>query len=120
VQLHFDPTVVQVQSISNGALLPGCFAARNFDNGAGTISYGCTLTGGGSGVTDSGVLAQITFQGVGTGTSDVTFTPHAGPKAVLLLDHTLAEIPVATQDISDGSITVQDQNKIYLPAILKD
>ena len=119
VQLHFDPTVVQVQSISNGALLPGCFAAQSFDNGAGTISYGCTLTGAGSGVTGSGVLAQITFQGSGGGTSDLVFTPYVGPKAVLLLDHTLAEIPVATQDISGGSITVLTERKVYLPVLFR-
>ena len=117
VQLQFDPAVLQVQSIANGDLLPGCFPARSFDNRTGAISYGCTLTGAGSGVIGSGVLAHITFQGVGAGTSDVTFSPHAGPKALLLLDHSLDEIPVEGGNTSKTSITVLAQRKVYLPVI---
>jgi len=119
VQLLFDPAVVQVQSLASGTLLPGCFPARSFNNNAGTVGFGCTLTTAGAGVTRSGTLARITFQGVGGGTSEITFTPFAGPKAMLLLDHTLAEIPVQPGDTSGGSITVGAGGKVYLPIMLR-
>jgi hypothetical protein len=110
---------VQVQSLASGSLLPGCFPARSFNNSTGTVGYGCTLTGAGPGVTGSGVFARITFRGAAAGTSPVAFAAYAGPQAVLLLDPTLAEIPVQPGDTSDGSISVTAEGMVYMPVVLR-
>lgn len=84
-KLHFNPTILQVVDsnagvsgvqIAPGNLLPNT-AINSVDNTAGTVQFSQS-TSGGSSFTGSGVLATITFRGIATGTSSITFDFTAG------------------------------------------
>jgi general secretion pathway protein D len=100
--LAFDPTILQLQSISEGSFLSSAgstiFSPGTIDNTAGTATTTAdTLTGLGPGASGSGTLADFTFQAIATGTSALTLS------GVILLDSNLDDIPFTT---SNGSVTV--------------
>ena len=90
-EMSYDSAVVHVQSAQMGALMviPGRTTiplGPNIDNIAGTLLYGAFTFGSGAGPSGSGVLAVVTLQAVGEGTSplhlyDVTVTDTAGQAA---------------------------------------
>lgn len=91
--LSFDPTLLQVSSIAEGAFLMAggttFFDGGFVDNAAGTISFTFdTLIGAVVGVTGSGVLAHINFDVIGFGTSVLAFSD------VLVLDSVFNDVGV--------------------------
>ena len=90
--LYFDPAVLQVVSQTGGDFLSQDGAntievANTFNNTAGKLEYGETRIGTSSGVSGAGVLARITFEAVGAGSTDLTLSN------VLLSDPSPAPIP---------------------------
>jgi general secretion pathway protein D len=99
----FNPTVLSATSITEGSLLPTggatIFIPGTIDNAAGTISYTAdSLVSSVSGVSGDGHLAELDFQGVGQGTSDVTLSN------LVFLDSFFYDITPSS--ISGGSVTV--------------
>jgi len=111
VHLSFDPAKLEVQdadpAVAGVQIEVGTFpdpaegrgfVAQNLaDNIAGRIDYAVTLLSPAQPVSGSGVLARVTFQAIGEGTSPVAFIN------ALLSDQAGAQIPAAT---ADGTITV--------------
>jgi len=100
--LAFDPTILQLQSISEGSFLNSAgstiFAPGTIDNTAGTATTTAdTLTGTGPGASGGGTLADLTFQAIAPGTSTLTLS------GAILLDSNLNDIPFTT---SNGTVTV--------------
>lgn len=101
----FDPSVLAVQSITEGAFLSGggstFFIPGSIDNVAGLISFTAnTLIGPITGVNGGGVLAQLNFSAVGAGISSVDLS------GVILLDSSLLDISAG---VSAGSVQVQSR-----------
>ncbi|PZP35686.1 MAG: PEP-CTERM sorting domain-containing protein [Roseateles depolymerans] len=99
---NFDPTVLQVGSVTEGAFLGTGGETTWFggatDNATGSVSFIInSLNGAVPGVNGSGVLATIHFDTVGAGTSSISFSE------TTLLDSTITAI--ATQSVA-GSVTV--------------
>ncbi len=69
--LSFDPTVLQVNSITTGSLFSS-YPSKTYDNSAGTISI-AALAEIGVPITQGGSIATITFEGIAQGTTEVTF-----------------------------------------------
>ena len=102
VRLSFDPAKLKVQDANTAVAgiqvhvgtFPDPTGGRGFvvlnsaDNIAGQIAYAVTLLSPASPVSGSGVLARVTFQAIGEGTSPIAFTsaalsnPQANPIAV--------------------------------------
>jgi hypothetical protein len=78
VEIGFDPTVVEVQSVTVGDFLGSGLwrEVTTFDNTLGTLKVDAALeppyTGGG--VDGDGVLAEIEMEAVGRGVTDLEFT----------------------------------------------
>ena len=101
--LLFDPTLVAVTGIVEGAFLATggttFFDPGLIDNTAGTVSFLFnTLIGEISGVSGGGVLARITLTGLAAGTSALELLN------AIVIDSTLAEVTSIT---SGGSVTVR-------------
>jgi hypothetical protein len=99
--LSFNPAVLQVGSVSEGAFLGAggstLFDAGTINNTAGTVSFVLgTLVGGVGGVNGSGVLATLNFTVTGLGTSPLALSD------VLALDSMLMDIPV---QLTNGTVT---------------
>ena len=76
--LHFDPAILQVESVSIGDFLsvPGCSVLPVepvIDNSAGTVKYGAASYGS-CGASGQGTLAHIRFQPIATGASPLRLT----------------------------------------------
>jgi len=97
VELSFDPSLLEVTALTNGSVPYPDFVIKNYDNGAGTISYAATQLNPRDPFTGSGVMARITFRGKAVGTSQVTFT------GCLLSDRNGVVIP---SNAYNGSVTV--------------
>lgn len=109
VRLSFDPTVLEVQDADGGRagvqIEPGTFpnpangfvAQNSADNTTGEINYAMTLLAPSAPVSGSGVLARITFRGLGDGVSAVAFL------SVALSDPNAHQISAT---VENGSITV--------------
>ena len=75
--LSFSPAVLAALDITEGAFLPSgggttFFIPGSIDNNAGTISFTAdSLIGAISGVTGNGILASVSFQALGAGTSAI-------------------------------------------------
>ena len=100
LSLSFDPSLLQVTGVAQGALLPGggstFFDGGSVNNTLGSISFMFdSLVGGVPGVNGTGVLATVSFDVVGTGTSTLAFAD------TLFLDSGLADISV---QITNGSL----------------
>lgn len=86
VRLSFDPAKLQVQDADPTAsgiqIQAGTFphpsqgyiVQNTADNAAGTMTYAIALLAPAAPVSGNGVLAKITFQAVGEGTSSIAFT----------------------------------------------
>ena len=97
VELSFDTTILEVTALTNGSVPYPDFVIKNYNNGAGTISYAATQLNPTAPFTGSGVMARITFRGKAAGTSQVTFT------GCLLSDRNGSVIP---SNAYNGSVTV--------------
>jgi general secretion pathway protein D len=102
LDLLFDPTIVEVTGILEGAFLATggttFFDPGLIDNTAGTVSFLFdTLVGSIPGVTGGGVLATITLTGLAAGTSGLELLN------AIVIDSTLTEVTSIT---SGGSVTV--------------
>ena len=100
--LHFDATLVQVISVTEGAFLPGggatLFFPGTIDNVGGYLTnIADSLETAISGVTGSGTLADVSFQAIGAGTSPVNV------QNLFLLDANLSGIGAG---ITNGGVTV--------------
>jgi general secretion pathway protein D len=100
--LAFDAGVLSASTVSEGAFLSGggatFFVPGTIDNAAGTITFTVnTLLGPTPGVSGTGALAGIRFNGEAVGTSAVTLSN------VVLLDSAGTDI-VAT--VENGSVAV--------------
>jgi hypothetical protein len=124
--MSFDPAVLQVMDADPSTTLVvdvasgGFFAGKasfspshQADNDTGQIEYSITLLGEPAGVSGSGVLFRITFQGKTGGQSAISFT------SVALVTKSSATIPAT---IVNGSITVTGgapPSVVYTPLLLK-
>ena len=116
VRLSFDPTKLAVQD-ANSAIAgvqievgtfpdpsggQGFVALNSADNSTGQIAYAVILLSPASPVSGSGVLARVTFQAIGEGTSSIAFTsatlsdPQANPIAVTTEGGQIIVTPVPT------------------------
>jgi len=100
--LSFDPSILQLLSISEGSFLPGAgstiFVPGTIDNIGGTATSNAdTLVGAISGASGDGDLVDFTFQAIDTGTSSLSLSNG------LLFDSNFNEIPFTTVD---GSVTM--------------
>ena len=74
--LRFDPSILQVVKQTKGTFLSQDGAStvevkNSFNNARGTVEYGETRVGVKNGVEEPGTLTSISFEVVGTGTSDL-------------------------------------------------
>jgi general secretion pathway protein D len=88
--IGFNPAVLSAASVAEGSLFSsiGVFFSPGFiDNTAGTISFiGDSLSGFGPGVSTDGMLATITFNTIGVGSSSIDLAN------IILLDSSFADI----------------------------
>ena len=100
--LAFDPTILQLLSISEGSFLPSAgstiFIPGDIDNiGGNAISNADTLVGDIPGATGDGDLVDFMFQAINPGISSLSLSNG------LLFDSSFNDIPFTTMD---GSVTV--------------
>ena len=100
--LAFDPTILQLLSVSEGSFLPGAgstiFIPGAIDNVGGTATATAdTLVGDIPDASGDGDLLDFTFQAIDTGASSVSLSNE------FLLDSSFNFIPFTTVD---GSVTV--------------
>src|ERR1039457_6242576 len=100
--LAFDPTILQLLSISEGSFLPSAgstiFIPGTIDNiGGNAISNADTLVGDIPGVSGDGDLVDFTFQAISPGATSLALSNG------LLFDSNFNDIPFTTVD---GSVTV--------------
>ena len=99
--LHFDPTLLAVLSVTEGSFLPGAgltfFSPGLVDNTSGTISFlfGTLFTL--PGASGTGVLATVLFDTLGVGSSPIFLS------GVSALDFGQSDLPVS---IINGSVQV--------------
>ncbi|MCX6626397.1 MAG: cohesin domain-containing protein [Candidatus Solibacter sp.] len=99
--IDFNPAVLSATGVVEGSLFGsiGVFFSPGFiDNTAGTITFiGDSLSGPGPGVNIDGILATLTFEAIGVGSSSIDLAN------ILLLDSNLFDIPL---DASGTAVTV--------------
>lgn len=103
--LAFNPTVLSVVSLAEGAFLPGggatTFVPGAIDNLAGLIAFTAdALTGITSGVDGNGNLMLVQFRALSAGTSPITLSN------LILLNSQLNDIEATT---ASGSVAVTSQ-----------
>ncbi len=103
--LAFDPSVLQLQSVSEGAFLPSAgttaFFSGLIDNTAGTVSFVAdSLIGSIPGASGGGTLVNLDFQAVSLGSSALTLSN------VILQDHLGNDIPFTT--LAGQAVVVPD------------
>ncbi|MFQ5873230.1 MAG: cohesin domain-containing protein, partial [Dehalococcoidia bacterium] len=108
--LSFDPILLQAQNVTPGGFLTGYVGVNKIDNEAGEISYAVTRQSPDPPVSESGVLATITFMALSEGSSPLTFI------SALLLDEGGNPIGATT---GDGVILVGEVYLLYLPIVEK-
>lgn len=99
--LHFDPSIVHANSVTEGSYLSNygltTFISGIIDNEIGNITFtAASLVGPISSGIGSGILAIYSFVAIGIGVSPLTISN------ALLLDSALVDIPSTT---SDGLVT---------------
>ncbi len=110
LRIGYDSTVLKVTAVNAAFLLdsnPGSALFNLIDplpDSDGILTMASTDIGVGAGENGSGVLARITFEAVGAGTSDITYIVDAtAPKTPALFDTTPAAIGDLDADtIFDG------------------
>jgi Cohesin domain len=103
----FDASVVSATSVDEGAFLPAggstFFFGGSIDNVTGSISsIADSLIGPVPGVSGSGMLATIQFQGIGMGISPIQLSN------IILLDSNLGDIDFTS---ADGSLSTVPEPK---------
>jgi len=111
LDLSFDPAIVQLNNIAEGAFLPQggttLFLPGFIDNAGGSATFNAdTLLGLIPGVNDSGVLLEFDFQALAVGTSALSLSN------ILLQDSTGANIDFTS---ADGSVTVTSAGPVGTP-----
>jgi general secretion pathway protein D len=112
--IGFSPSILSATAVTEGAFLPSggstLFIPGTIDNVLGTISFTAdSLVGPIPGVTGSDMLASVSFQAVGAGTSAVSLSN------IILLDSTLAEIATTS---TNGVVEVQGISPVPEPGTL--
>lgn len=112
LDLTFNPHVLSGVGLSEGAFLASggttFFIPGTIDNVNGTIAFNAdSLIGTIPGVTGSGTLLNVQFQGIGSGTSGI------GVTNVSLLDSAFSTITTTT---ANGSVTVQGTTPVPEPS----
>ncbi len=76
LNLTFDPTILQVESIDDGDwFTPAAWIGKDYDNEAGTISLYSALRNQAHGLSGDGDLFTLNFRAVGDGISNITIQP---------------------------------------------
>lgn len=112
LDLTFNPHILFGVGVSEGAFLSSggttFFIPGLIDNTNGTIAFNAdSLIGGIPGVTGSGTLLNVQFQGIGSGTSGI------GVENVSLLDSAFSTITTTT---TNGSVIVQGTTPVPEPS----
>ncbi len=99
--LSFDPTILQVLSISEGNYLqlggPTLFFPGQVDNVGGGVTFIADSLEGLAGVSGSGTLVGLSFEAIAPGVSSIDL------QNIVLLDDTLSGIGF---DLSNGTVSV--------------
>jgi ligand-binding sensor domain-containing protein len=117
--LHFDPLLLEVQSVVIGSLLsssgraPGALGPL-IDNGAGMIAFGGYTQGDSPAASGNGVLAQMQFRAKTAGTSSLELQRH-------LLSNVQGGLSLA--QVQNGAVTITGDapplQRVYLPMIAR-
>jgi len=125
-ELHFNNTLLNATSQAPGTFL-SCDGANtyivrnNINNTVGIVEYGETRTGVTYGVTNSGILATVTFKAIAEedGISELSFTmaklsdPYANPIMTETNDGNVSVITGICGDVTgDGRVRVGDGRRI--------
>lgn len=106
VELHlsFNPSVLEVTSMTNGGFVAADFSAQNiYNNTTGTIDFAIAQMNR-TPATGSGTLLNITFKAKANGTSNITLNPTpAVPSGMLLSDQNGTSLPAS---FTNGTVTV--------------
>ena len=102
--LSYDPSIIHVTSLSEGAFLPAggstFFLPGSIDNALGTLSMTAdSLAGAIPGLSGSGQLAVVRFAVLASGISPLTLS------SITLLDSNLNDIPFS---VSNGQVIVPE------------
>lgn len=116
--IDFDPSILLVASVGEGAFLPGAgttfFDSGTIDNVTGKVSFTIdTLLGAIPGLSGSGTLAVLEFQAAAEGVSVVSLSN------VMLLDSGFTQITFATRSasISPSASPVPEPSAMILLAL---
>jgi general secretion pathway protein D len=115
--VSYDPSIVQLLSVTEGPFLPSAgttfFIPGTIDNVGGSATFNAdALIGPISGATGSGDLADLNFQGVGQGASNLTLANE------FLFDSNLNSIsftPLSGQVVISGAATPEPT---FLPPLI--
>ncbi|WP_440952433.1 PGF-pre-PGF domain-containing protein [Methanococcoides sp. FTZ1] len=101
--LHFDGSVINVKSISEGDLFSSTattfFSEGTIDNAAGSVIYSHGVILGKEEVTSPGILATIVFEGVGTGITDIDL------ENVIISNSSGSAVPIS---VNGAFVTISD------------
>lgn len=103
IDMSFDPAVVEVQTVEQGAFLQGTSPVTlgpEIDNEAGTVTFGALGMGSGPWPSGSGQLASLTLRAVADGVTALSL------RDVGLYDAEAAAIPTA---VEHGQVQVGDE-----------
>jgi hypothetical protein len=111
--LGYDPTILSAVNVTEGPFLPSggstFFIPGSIDNNVGTVTGTAdSLIGAIPGVTGGGVLVNIEFQALATGSSPISLSN------VTLLDSNLSDIGSTS---ADGSVTVGSVSSVPEPRL---
>jgi hypothetical protein len=111
--LLFDPSVLQVKSLSEGSYLvsggPTIFIPGTVDNGGGLVSATAAVLESAAGVSGSGVLVMFDFTAIAAGSTNINLDN------VVLLDSGLSGIAAT---ISNGSVAISAvPEPLYTPLV---
>jgi len=104
LDLSFDPAVVQLNTVNEGAFLPSggftFFIPGSIDNVAGSSTFNADALLGFPGVSGSGVLLEFDFQALAAGTSSLSLSN------VILQDSVQS---IIDSSLANGSVTVESE-----------
>ena len=99
VYLNYDPTILSVVTIQNGTAYD-TYLGKNIDNNSGSLSVsGITSLGSNTGFNGTDTFVTILFEGVGVGTSEVTFDFSPGARN----DSNVAVLDTATDELTSAT-----------------
>jgi len=104
VQLSYDPTQLQVVSLTEGGLLGGTgkdIVKKVFDNTLGNIWFSISNTNGPTLDNNGGILLAITFKALEPGEANISFTKHP--------DAPIGPISLVDNEVNDINFTSQSK-----------